>query len=106
MTLWRISDHLELNGAGGLWCSGRWHTQGKRVVYCALNPATCLLEILVHMELGPADVPEPLTYLEIEAPDTLAAHTVETASLGTGWPAIPASPAASATRGCAQSPAL
>ncbi len=46
MVVWPISNHLALDGSGGLRASGRWHSRGRRIVYCALNPATALLEAL------------------------------------------------------------
>lgn len=85
MTLWRISNHLELDGAGGLLAPARWHTQGSRVVYCALNPATSLLEVLVHIEVEPEDLPGPLQYLEIEAPERVAVEEVDMIALGQPW---------------------
>src|SRR5580658_6970894 len=67
VTLWRISGH-RLDGAGGLVAAGRWHTQGSRIVYCSPNPATALVEVLVHLEVEVSDLPDRLQYLEIEAP--------------------------------------
>jgi len=85
VTVWRISEHLELDGAGGLRVSARWHTRGRRIVYCAPNPATALVEALVHMELDAGEVPDPLQYLEIEVPDTISTHTVAMETLGRNW---------------------
>lgn len=64
---------------------GRWHTRGYRIVYCAPNPATALLEILVHAEIDIQDIPVQLTYLEIEAPDSLAIENAEVKPLADGW---------------------
>ena len=89
MTLWRISDHPELDGAGGLLASGRWHTRGSRIVYCAPNPAGALVEMLVHIEIDSDDLPDPLQYLEIEAPDDISTETVKTDALGRNWQANP-----------------
>jgi RES domain-containing protein len=83
--LWRISDHSTLDGVGGLGLSGRWHNVGQRVVYCAPNPATALLEVLVHTEIDIDDVPVNFRYLEIDAPDTLSIENVETGGLGDSW---------------------
>ncbi|MGO4879869.1 MAG: RES family NAD+ phosphorylase [Bryobacteraceae bacterium] len=85
MTLWRISGHRRLDGAGGLLAAGRWHTQGSRIVYCAPNPATALVEVLVHIEIEVGDLPDPLQYLEIDAPDTISMETVDTGALGRHW---------------------
>ena len=84
MTLWRVSNHVSLDGGGGLRASGRWHNQGRRVVYCAPNPATALLEILVHAEIDVEDIPVTIRYLEIEAADAIAGDTVEQAT-AVGW---------------------
>lgn len=85
MILWRISGHPELDGAGGLWAAGRWHTLGRRIVYCAPNPATALVEALVHIEIDAGDLPEPLQYLEIEAPDPVSVETLDAGALGRKW---------------------
>jgi len=83
--LWRVSNHPTLDGRGGLGAPGRWHTFGRRIVYCAPNPATALLEVLVHTQIDLEDVPVNLRYLEIEAPDALDIEDVDTAPLGPTW---------------------
>jgi RES domain-containing protein len=88
VTLWRISDHLKLDG-GGLLAPRRWHTQGWRVVYCAPNPATSLVEVLVHIEVDSDDLSDTLQYLEIEAPDDISTEKVEMDALGRNWQANP-----------------
>jgi RES domain-containing protein len=87
--LWRVSRHHELNGDGGLHCHGRWHTRGRRIVYCTENPATALLENIVHMELDPEDWPGWFDYLEIEAPDTIPRETLSPELLPAGWQSSP-----------------
>ena len=44
VVLWRISNHVSLTGDGALRVSGRWHTRGRRIVYCSKSPAAALLE--------------------------------------------------------------
>ena len=85
MILWRISNHSTLDGGGGLSLSGRWHTAGRRIVYCAPNPATALLEVLVRTEIDIDDVPVNFRYLEIEAPDALAVEDLDTSALAQSW---------------------
>jgi RES domain-containing protein len=85
VTLWRISDHPELDGAGGLVVPGRWHTQGWRVVNCSPNPATSLVEVLVHIEVDSGDLPDTLQYLEIEAAGGVSIENVEMDALGRNW---------------------
>ena len=85
MTLWRISRHRELDGAGGLRASARWHTRGRPVVYCAPNPATALLEVLVHAAIDLEDVPAGFRYLEIEVPDSIAIEEAEPEALTRSW---------------------
>ena len=67
MTLWRISRHRDLSGAGGLRIPGRWHRAGQPVVYLAQSPAAALLEVCVHTSAN--DVPPEFTLLKIEGPD-------------------------------------
>lgn len=85
MTVWRISNYETLDGMGGLRASGRWHTRGRRVVYCAPNPATALLEVLVHAEIDLDDLPAAFRYLEIEIPDGLPIEVMRPESLPAGW---------------------
>ena len=78
MTIWRISNHATLDGGGGLRASNRWHTRGRRVVYCAPNPATALLEILVHAEIELDDIPVTYKYLEIHVPERTSRESITT----------------------------
>ena len=65
MTLWRISNHADLTGVGGLRASGRWHTAGRPIVYLAEHPALCLLEVLAHdVDLG--DLPRRYQWLKVD----------------------------------------
>jgi RES domain-containing protein len=84
VTLWRVSNHPTLDGAGGLRASGRWHNRGKPIVYAAPNPATALLEVLVHAGIDLEDIPVTLRYIEIEVPDALEIVRIDKL-LGTTW---------------------
>jgi RES domain-containing protein len=83
--LWRISNHATLDGGGGLRASPRWHTRGRPIVYCSPNPATALLEILVHLEVELQDLPLQYRFLKIEAPDDISIERVEIASFPKDW---------------------
>ena len=85
MVLWRVSNCRTLDGVGGLYVSGRWHTKGHPIVYCTLNPATALLEILVHMEIDSEDRPERFQVLRIEGPDALSIEEAEPDALPSNW---------------------
>jgi RES domain-containing protein len=84
VVLWRISNYASLDGAGGLYASGRWHTRGNPVVYCAENPSTALLEILVHLEIDAEDRPKNFRVLRIECPD-ISSTVIEPTDLPTDW---------------------
>ena len=86
MFLWRISNHLSLAGDGALRTPGRWHTRGRRVVYCAQSPAAALLEILVHFEIDIQDLPVRYRLLKIEAPDDAQVESVSVNRLPADWP--------------------
>ena len=83
MILWRVSNYATLDGTGGLLVSGRWHTKGRPVVYCTLNPSTALLETLVHMEIDSEDRPERFQVLKIEGPDTVSQERIK--ALPSDW---------------------
>jgi RES domain-containing protein len=83
--LWRVSNYQTLDGVGGLYVSGRWHTRGHPILYCTLNPATALLETLVHIEIDSEDRPERFQVLRIEGPDSLSIDKVEAGSLSPNW---------------------
>ena len=85
MILWRVSNYETLDGAGGLYVSGRWHTKGYPVIYCTFNTATALLETLVHMEIDSEDRPERFQVLRIEGPDTLSIEKIEAGGLAPTW---------------------
>ena len=65
---------------------GRWHSRGRRVVYCAQTPAAALLEILVHFEIDIQDLPIRYRLLKIEAPDDVRVERVSVDDLPVDWP--------------------
>ena len=85
MILWRISNHISLAGDGGRRASGRWHTRGRRIVYCSESPAAALLEILVHFEIDVRDLPAKYRLLKLHAPDKLLLDVVTVADLPADW---------------------
>ena len=91
LALWRISNHVDLDGVGGLYASGRWHPQGVRVVYLAEHPALALLEVLVHFDTDLDELPPQYTLMEVAAPADLVeelpvdAEQGRVRGLGAGW---------------------
>jgi RES domain-containing protein len=83
MTLWRISRHRDLSGAGGLRAPGRWHERGLPIVYLAETPAGALLEACVHTSAN--DVPPNYTLLAIDAPAGIFAETLDADVLPADW---------------------
>lgn len=76
-TLWRISDHADLDGFGGRKFSSRWTSLGRRVVYMAESPAGALLEVLVHVELEEDELPDEYQLLQIFVPDDLSIRELD-----------------------------
>jgi RES domain-containing protein len=85
VTLWRISNYASLEGTGGLYASGRWHTKGHPVVYCSEDPSTALLETLVHLEIDIEDRPEFFQVLKIESAQDVSLEKVDIERLGLNW---------------------
>lgn len=77
MILWRISNHADLSGAGGLLHSGRWHSRSRPVVYLAESPAGALVEALVHVQAGSAaELPKHYQLVEVALHDTVSSVDV------------------------------
>jgi RES domain-containing protein len=83
MMLWRVSQHRELRGAGGLRAPGRWHERGVPVVYLAESPAGALLEACVHTSAN--DVPPNYTLLGVEADARVSLERLDVSTLPADW---------------------
>ena len=84
ITLWRISRHLDLTGAGGLRASGRWHERGRPIVYLAETPAAALLETCVHTSAN--DIPPKYTLLEVCVEEGIQMVEFDVSKLPRNWP--------------------
>ena len=82
MELWRISNYTDLSGIGGLRAAGRWHSQGRRIVYLADHPSSALLEMLVHLDRDL--IPATYQLLRVSVPDDIAVKSVD-ANLPVDW---------------------
>ena len=100
MRVWRICRKpyvdTALDGIGGMYTSGRWHSKGNPIVYTASSAALAALEVLVHVD--PLTAPADLRLLAIELPDDLSIEVIELITLPEGWHSVPA-PAALQTIG-------
>lgn len=55
------------SGEGAFLVGGRWNSRGVRAVYCAIDPATAILEVAVHKGLRALDtVPHVITAATID----------------------------------------
>ena len=91
MIVWRISNYLDLSGQGGLRAPARWHNAGKPVVYTASSPASALLEVLVHLELGDLEhLPDSYQLLRIDVPDNITITEFDESGLAPDWRKLPA----------------
>jgi RES domain-containing protein len=83
MRLWRVSSHSSIDGEGGLFVGGRWHSRGRRVTYCSLHPAAALLEWIAHLELNIDALPSAIPYTVVETPASVS--TEQTCELPENW---------------------
>ena len=92
MRFWRICRKpyvdTALDGSGGMYTSGRWHSKGNPIVYTASSAALAALEVLVHVD--PLTAPADLRLLAIELPDDLSIEVLEPITLPEGWHSVPA----------------
>ena len=83
MELWRISNYADLSGVGGLRAAGRWHSQGRRIVYLADHPSSALLELLVHMDRDL--IPATYQLLRIDIPADMEIEAIAAGDLPLNW---------------------
>ena len=92
MRVWRICRKVHaadpLNGRGGLFVSGRWHSRGNRIVYTASALSLAALELLVHSSRD--CLPTDLVRVEIDVPDKLKRTTLTADDLPKNWLRYPA----------------
>ena len=92
MRVWRICRKpyvdIALDGIGGMYTSGRWHTKGHPIVYTAYSAALAALEVLVHVD--PLTAPPDLRLIAIELPDDLSTEVLDVLTLPEGWHSVPA----------------
>lgn len=84
LVAWRLDSKLFAqtwdSGEGAYKVGGRWNSKGTRAIYCALDPATAILEVAVHKTFRVLDtVPHILTAVTILEPS--AVHIVDPASI-------------------------
>jgi RES domain-containing protein len=79
---------VPLEGRGGLFASGRWHTPRRLIVYTSESLALASLEILVHCDLDL--VPADLMAIEILVPDDLRLTKLSASKLPRNWRKYPA----------------
>jgi RES domain-containing protein len=60
---------------GAFRAGGRWSSKGVRAVYCALDPATAILEVAVHKGFEVLDA-DPHALIQVRISDPSGAHVV------------------------------
>lgn len=87
MFLWRLTRrlHADFTGYGGTLTNGRWHSRGQPVVYCACTAALAVLEVRVHLDLAPDELPDDYVLLKIAVPDDLEIRAISPAELPEWW---------------------
>lgn len=82
--LYRARHGPGLDGIGGLFADGRWHTQGERVVYFGGSAAIVVLERLAHTD--PDLLPNDLRLARFEFLEPVLESKVEEfATLPANW---------------------
>lgn len=92
MRAWRIcrQPHAAqaLDGLGGLHAGGRWHRQGRPIVYAATTSAQAAIEMLVHVDS--TLVPHDLCLLALDIPDDIVPEVLDRSLLPADWQHHPA----------------
>jgi RES domain-containing protein len=87
ISLWRISNHADLEGIGGEMANGRWHRaeRGKRIVYLAEHPALALLEVLVNLKGDPRKFPDHYQLSKVSVASDVYARMEPVTHLSADW---------------------
>ncbi|WP_417546452.1 RES family NAD+ phosphorylase [Marinobacter sp.] len=84
--LWRISPFADLTGKGGYFASGRWHSQGKPVVYLSGTASGAMLETLVHLGQGDdGELPDQYQLLQVGFDGDVSVVEVNPDDLAEDW---------------------
>ncbi len=91
MQAWRLcrAPYADLSGEGARRFGGRWNSPGRAVVYAAADPALCVLEVRVHLDVPPELLPDDYVLLRLELPDgsveTLSELPADPGGFGDAW---------------------
>lgn len=102
MIAWRITQKQfadpPLNGLGGLFVSGRWHSRGQQIIYMAESQSLAILESLVHYDPVNAPIEQVIISADIATVSLLTAtdigldnndirsmHVYDLRALGDSW---------------------
>lgn len=87
MRCWRISAFPGLQGTGGQFTDGRWHTKPRSVIYAAEHPALAMIETLANLRITLATLPLSLKLIEIDIEIAPGAAIARAPKLPDGWQA-------------------
>ena len=79
LVAWRLDKEIYSEtwdtGEGAYLVGGRWNSKGVRAVYCAIDPATAILEVAVHKGFRALDiVPHVLTSIVLDPAGAFVVH--------------------------------
>ena len=89
MNVYRISkkQYANLEGIGGLFSYGRWHLEGKRVIYASEHRSLSALEYLIHLS-SQYLLLNNYVLMTIHIPDTIPILKLPNRILVKGWDGI------------------
>jgi RES domain-containing protein len=85
LQLYRLAalDYPVFDGGGALRHSARWHTAGRRIIYCGPNLSCCRLELIAN--LGRAVLQRPYGYVSADVPEDVVIETKPPSELPVDW---------------------
>jgi RES domain-containing protein len=88
MYLYRVAQTkyiTDINGTGGLFGSGRWHSQGTRILYSSETLSLAKLETLANSK----KIPKGYSYIILEVPNDIEILEIELSELPSNWNSFP-----------------
>lgn len=65
--------------------SARWHTRGREILYCAPNPATAVLEIVVQAQVREPAALARHRFIKLDIPYKISRDSVDESQRLTDW---------------------
>lgn len=90
MRVFRLSKRKyssQFSGKGAAKSGNRWNSKGTEIIYCGESRSLVMAEVVVHLSI--ATLPSDYVMIEIDIPEEIAIHSIDTSKLPLDWNIFP-----------------